>query len=237
MRNRALLFFLPVLLFVRTVAAAPHSWVELDYALDDATEIHGTSNDSDDSFSFAGAWRPLPWLFTRAEYSHAEFNLSLKDKMIVESQRLGLGLHVDLTRDPALPISAEAALMVERWETDMRTTVESADLAETGLGLDGDLEARVTPRLTLGFGARWLLMGGRFHFLQISNDGNPETPDGNLDGLFFRLVARLEVTPHVEVYARYETGELDYHVLPGLRDKVEIEVDRDAVRCGARWNF
>lgn len=220
------------LLLVASAAAADreplgYTFVEAEYAIDSAIEIYGDSSDSDNAFAVGGSWQIFRGWVVWGRYNSASYDLPGFD----ESLNLKLGTLGALYRFPIReggdsPLDVVAGLSFEYQSTDIATSIGGDSFSDPGIGLRTGVRAGIARHFEV---AAYLY----YYDYGVFGDGFRNY----LDGLFFELGAELALSRRISLVGTYVTGELDYKHLPGIDRPVEVEVDRDEVRLGVRFNF
>jgi len=231
MKTKSMMIALALLTATAAVAAdrqpLSYTYVEAEYAIDSAIEIYGNSSDSDNAWAVGGSWQISRRFVLWGRYNSASYDLP----NFGEHLNLGLGTIGALFRVPIReggnsPLDFVVGLSLEYQNTDILTQLGGDSFSDPGIGLRTGVKAGI---------ARHFDVAAYLHYYDygVFNEGFRNY----LDGLFFELGAELFLTRRFSLTATFVTGELDYLELPGLERPEEVEVDRDEIRLGMRFNF
>lgn len=204
-----------------------YTFVEAEYAIDSAVEIYGDSSDSDNAWAVGGAWQISRRFVLWGRYSSASYDLpGFGEDYNIELGTVGAMFRMPIREDLDSPLDVLVGLSFEVQSTDISTELGGDSFSDPGLGLRAGVRAGI---------ARHFDVSAALHYYDygVFDEGFRNY----LDGLFFELGAELALTRRFSLTATFVTGELDYLNLPGLQRPVEVEVDRDELRLGARFNF
>jgi hypothetical protein len=204
-----------------------YTFVEGEYAVDSAIEIYGDSSDSDNTWAVGGSWHISRRFVLWGRYHSASYDLpNFGEHLNIELGTVGALFRVPIREGDDSPLDYLVGLSFEYQNTDVLTQLGGDEFSDPGIGLRTGVRAGVGRHFDV------------FAFLHYYDYG--VFGDGfrdYLDGLFFELGAELAITRRLSLTATYFTGEHDYRELPGLERPEEVEVDRDEVRLGIRFNF
>jgi len=217
------------LMIVDCAIAEPlsYSYLGAQYNIDSTVETEGGAFDSDDGWGIEGSYE-LPYrLYVWSRYGQGGWDLNEGADYSLQSLSTGLGGYAPLIDKEDYRVDFYVALS---WEY-MRTTVqpafeESYEMTRNGAGFKAGIRAQVTKYFELSAGVYELSYGKRF----IERKGG-------LDGLHFELGAALKIWEDLDLTLSYLTGELDYEHIRGIGEGCKIEVDREEMRLGLRYNF
>lgn len=231
MKFNAITTALVVLVASAAVAAdrqpLSYNFVDAEYAIDSAIEIYGDSSDSDNAFSLGGSWQISRRFVLWGRYSSASYDLpNFGEHFNLKLGTIGALYRVPIREGGASPLDFLVGGSFEYQNTDILTNLGGESFSDPGVGLRIGVKAGIAPHFDV---AAYL------HYFDYGVFGRGFR--NYLDGLFFELGAELALTHRFSLIATYLTGELDYYELPGLERPSEVEVDRDEIRLGVRFNF
>lgn len=227
-----------------------YSFFDARYAAQSSVGISGGTFDSDDSYGLGASVLVLDNVFLWGRYSHASYDLTgfhdenghytlTDDDFGLNLGSAGAGYRWRISPDDSTPVDFFTSLSFELNDTNQSAKLDrdhpelwpeshSFNTSKTwsGAGLKLGVRAAVTQALTLSASA-----------YEVSYGSQLLARDGGLDGLSFEFEAQVEVCPHFDLFASYETGELDYKNLDPLTSDREVEVDRDQFWLGARYSL
>ncbi len=204
-----------------------HTFVDLEYAIDSSIEIYGDSSDSDNAFSLGGSWQISRRFVLWGRYNSASYDLpNFNEHLNLKLGTIGALYRMPIREGGNSPLDFVVGASFEYQTTDILTSLGGETFSDPGIGLRTGVKAGI---------ARHFDVGAYLHYFDYGVFGRGFR--NYLDGLFFELGAELALTRRFSLIATYLTGELDYYELPGLERPVEVEVDRDEIRLGVRFNF
>jgi hypothetical protein len=204
-----------------------YTFVEGEYAIDSAIEIYGNSSDSDNAWAIGGSWQISRRFVLWGRYNSASYDLpNFGEHFNLGLGTLGLLFRVPIREGENSPLDFIVGGSLEYQETDILTQLGGDTFSDPGVGLRLGVKAGI---------ARHFDVAAYLHYYDYGafNEGLRNY----LDGLFFELGAELFLTRRFSLTLTYLTGELDYNQLPGLERPEEVEIDRDELRLGVRFNF
>lgn len=204
-----------------------YTFVEGEYAIDSAIEIYGNSSDSDNAWAIGGSWQISRRFVLWGRYNSASYDLpNFGEHFNLGLGTLGMLFRVPIREGENSPLDFIVGGSLEYQETDILTQLGGDIFSDPGVGLRLGVKAGI---------ARHFDVAAYLHYYDYGafNEGLRNY----LDGLFFELGAELFLTRRFSLTLTYLTGELDYNQLPGLERPEEVEVDRDELRLGVRFNF
>lgn len=204
-----------------------YTFVEAEYAIDSAIEIYGDSSDSDNAWAAGGSWQISRRFVLWGRVNSASYDLpDFGEDYNLELATVGALFRVPIRDGDESPLDFLVGLSFEYQTTDISTGLGGDSFSDPGLGLRTGVKAGI---------ARHFDVAAYLHYYDygVFDEGLRNY----LDGLFFELGAELALTRRFSLTLTYLTGELDYQELPGLERPIEVEVDRDELRLGVRFNF
>jgi hypothetical protein len=226
-------FIVVIALLAASVAAAAdrqplsYTFVEAEYAIDSAIEIYGNSSDSDNAFAVGGSWQIARRFVLWGRYNSASYDLpNFGEHFNLKLGTLGALYRLPIREGGDSPLDFVAGLSFEYQNTDILTVLGGDSFSDPGLGLRVGVKAGI---------ARHFDVAAYLHYYDygVFDEGFRNY----LDGLFFELGAELQLGRRFSLIGTFITGELDYLHLPGMARPEEVEVDRDEIRLGVRFNF
>lgn len=204
-----------------------YTYIEGEYAIDSAIEIYGDSSDSDNAWAIGGSWQFLPRFVLWGRYSSASYDLpNFGEHFNLDLGTLGILFRVPIREGGDSPLDFLVGGSFEYQNTDILTQLDDDSFGDPGVGLELGIRAGITRHFNVSA------------FLHYYDFGAFDEGFRNyVDGIFFELGAELFLSRRFSLTAMYQTGEMDYVDLPGLERPREVEVDRDEVRLGVRYNF
>jgi hypothetical protein len=222
-----------ILVLGASVAAAAdrqplsYTFVEGEYAIDSAIEIYGNSSDSDNAWAVGGSWQIFPRFVLWGRFNAASYDLpNFGEHLNLELGTIGALYRLPIREGGDSPLDFVVGLSFEYQTTDIATQLDSAQFSDPGLGLRTGVKAGVAKHFDVSAYLHYYDYG-------VFDEGFRNY----LDGLFFELGAELALSRRLSLTGTYLTGELDYLYLPGIPRPEEVEVDRDEIRLGIRFNF
>jgi hypothetical protein len=204
-----------------------YTFIDAEYAIDSAIEIYGDSSDSDNAFSIGGSWQLARRWVLWGRYNSASYDLpNFGEHLNLKLGTLGALYVFPIREGTTSPLDVVVGASFEYQNTDIATHLGGESFSDPGIGLRTGVRAGI---------ARHFDVAAYLHYFDYGVFGRGFRK--YLDGLFFELGAELQLTRRFSLIGTYLTGELDYYQLPGLDRPVEVEVDRDEVRLGVRFNF
>lgn len=204
-----------------------YSFIEGEYAIDSAIEIYGDSSDSDNAWAVGGSWQIAHRWVVWGRFHSASYDLpDYGENLNIDLATIGALYRHPIREGDASPLDFLVGLSFEYQNTDIQTDLGGDSFSDPGLGLRTGVRAGITTHFDI---AAFL----HYYDYGIFGDGFRNY----LDGLFFELGGELRLTRRFSLTVTYFTGEHDYRELPGLERPIEVEVDRDEVRLGVRFNF
>ncbi len=226
------------LIFALTVIAAAvgsaddrqplnYTFVEAEYAIDSSVEIYGDSSDSDNAFALGGSWQVSRRFVLWGRFNSASYDLpNFGEHLNIQLGTLGAMYRIPIREGGSSPLDFLVGLSFEYQNTDILTELGGETFSDPGMGFGGGFKAGIARHFDLTA------------FLHYADFGVfSEGYRNYLDGLSFELGAELFLSRRFSLTAVYLTGEIDYVYLPGMERPEEVEVDRDEVRVGVRYNF
>ena len=204
-----------------------YTFLDAEYAIDSAIEIYGDSSDSDNAFSFGGSWQFTRRFVLWGRYNSASYDLpNFGEHLNLKLGTIGILFRLPIREGDDSPLDFVVGGSFEYQNTDILTSTGGESFSDPGVGLRVGVKAGI---------ARHFDIAAYLHYFDygIFNEGLRNY----LDGLFFELGAELQLTRRFSLIGTYLTGEIDYVNLPGLDRPEEVEVDRDEIRLGVRFNF
>lgn len=204
-----------------------YTYVEAEYAIDSSIEIYGNSSDSDNAFAIGGAWQISRHFVLWGRFNSASYDLpNFGEHLNIQLGTLGAMYRIPIREGDNSPLDFLVGLSLEYQNTDILTELGGETFSDPGMGLSGGVRAGIAKHFDLSA------------FLHYADYGVfSEGYRNYLDGLSFELGAELFLSRRFSLTAIYLTGEIDYVYLPGMERPEEVEVDRDEVRVGVRFNF
>ncbi len=222
-----------VIALASTVSAADdrrplsYTYIEGEYAIDSSIEIYGDSSDSDNAFAIGGSWQISRHFVLWGRFNSTSYDLpGFGEHLNLKLGTLGAMYRVPIREGGDSPLDFLVGLSFEYQNTDILTQLGGESFSDPGIGFGAGIKAGIARH----FDVTALL---RYYDYGVFNEGFRNY----LDGLFFELGAELGLSRRFSLTATYVTGEIDYLNLPGLSRPEEVEVDRDEVRLGVRFNF
>ena len=204
-----------------------YTFIDAEYAIDSAIEIYGDSSDSDNAFSVGGSWQISRRFVLWGRYNSASYDLpNFGEHLNLKLGTIGALYRLPIREGGDSPLDFVVGLSYEHQSTDILTQLGGDTFSDPGIGLRTGVKAGI---------ARHFDVAAYLHYFDYGVFGRGFR--NYLDGLFFELGAELQLTRRFSLIGTYLTGELDYYELPGLERPVEVEVDRDEIRLGVRFNF
>ena len=204
-----------------------YTFLDAEYAIDSAIEIYGDSSDSDNAWSVGGSWQFTRRFVLWGRYNSASYDLpNFSEHLNLKLGTIGILFRLPIREGGDSPLDFVVGGSFEYQNTDILTSTGGANFSDPGVGLRVGVRAGI---------ARHFDVAAYLHYFDygVFNEGFRNY----LDGLFFELGAELQLTRRFSLIGTYLTGELDYVNLPGLDRPEEVEVDRDEIRLGVRFNF
>jgi hypothetical protein len=204
-----------------------YTYIEGEYAIDSSIEIYGDSSDSDNAFAIGGSWQISRYFILCGRFNSASYDLpDFGEHLNLKLGTLGAMYRVPIREGGDSPLDFLAGLSFEYQNTDILTQLGGESFSDPGIGFGAGIKAGI---------ARHFDVTALLHYYDygVFNEGFRNY----LDGLFFELGAELGLSRRFSLTAIYVTGEIDYLNLPGLSRPEEVEVDRDEIRLGVRFNF
>ncbi len=222
---------LSVLVLFNTGAAKAdplsYSHLDIDYAVDATAEFQGGTYDSDDTWGYGGSINVWDDFYAFSNARQGMFDLDKHSDLRLNTFTLGTGWHPTVMEEDDYKVNYYLAVSYEYIDSNLEADDHGRNpIIKSGLGLKMGFQAAVTKHLELNAGLYELSYG---HDLFARK--------GGLDGLHFEIGAVYQITPDVDLTLTYFTGELDYADLKGLSDPDQVEVDREEIRFGIRYNF
>jgi len=231
MRIRTALIVTSAVLAVAAAASAEspvhYTYLDLEWSMDSTVQIYGDAFDSDESWVIGGSLRLSDRFFLWGRYCDATYDLREDEEhYFLTLGTLGVGYRLPVRTDPSSPLDVIAGLSYEYHDMTLTTQIAEEGFSTGGVGLRAGVRAGITRHFEINGYAYWVGYGS-----------SPSTIRDELDGLFFELGTALTVLPWLQLTLGYLTGELDYVELPPVARPIEVEVDRDELRFGARITF
>jgi hypothetical protein len=205
--------------------AFSYSHIDLEYDLDATVQLHGGSFDSDSSYSTGISYLVQPNVFVFGSHADANYDLQGTDDLWFTNTSLGVGYRHALN-GTTLPMDVFAAVAYERQQTRHEVAGTVSSDSYHGGSLQLGVRAALTPQFEVNLYAQ-----------QFNYGNSPFARNQTLDGLFFGVGSMLHISKHAQLTLTYITGELDYQQMPGEPTDSEVELDRDTLRFGFRWNL
>jgi hypothetical protein len=204
-----------------------YTFVEVEYAIDSSIEIYGNSSDSDNAFAVGGSWQISKRFVLWGRYNSASYDLpNFGEHLNLKLGTIGAMYRIPIRKNENSPLDFLVGLNLEYQSTDILTELDGESFSDPGMGFGGGFKAGIAKHFDITA------------FLHYADYGVfTEGYRNYLDGLSFELGAELFLTRRLSLTATYLTGEIDYVYLPGMERPEEVEVDRDEVRVGVRFNF
>jgi len=204
-----------------------YTFVEAEYAIDSSIEIYGNSSDSDNAYALGGSWQISRHFILWGRFNSASYDLpNFGEHLNIQLGTIGAMYRIPIREGENSPLDFLAGLNFEYQSTDILTQLGGEKFSDPGMGFGGGFKAGIAKHF------------GVTVFLHYADYGVFSEGFRNyLDGLSFELGAELFLTRRLSLTATYLTGEIDYVFLPGMERPEEVEVDRDEVRVGVRFNF
>lgn len=222
-----------IVAFASTVTSADdrqplsYTFVEGEYAIDSSVQIYGDASDSDNAFAFGGSWQISKHFVLWGRFNSTSYDLpGFGEHLNLDFGTLGALFRLPIREGGDSPLDLLAGLSLEHQNTDVATQIGEDNFSDPGLGL------RIGVKAGIG---RHFDVAAYLHYYDygIFRQGFRNY----LDGIFFELGAELYLTGGLSLTCTYLTGEVDYQYLPGFERPFEVEVDRDEIRLGVRYNF
>ena len=231
MKTHIIISALVLLTASATVAAdrqpLNYTFLDAEYAIDSAIEIYGDSSDSDNAFSFGGSWQISRHFVLWGRYNSASYDLpNFGEHLNLKLGTIGALFRVPIREGGNSPLDFVVGLSFEHQNTDILTSLGGESFSDPGIGLRTGVRAGIAKHFDVAAYLHYFDYG-------VFSEGFRN----HLDGLFFELGAELYLTRRFSLIGTYLTGEIDYVNLPGLERPEEVEVDRDEIRLGVRFNF
>jgi hypothetical protein len=204
-----------------------YTFIDAEYAIDSAIEIYGDSSDSDNAFSLGGSWQIGRRFVLWGRYGSTSYDLpNFGEHLNLKLGSLGALYRLPIREGGDSPLDFVIGLSYEYVHTDILTQLDDSAYGRNGIGLRTGARAGI---------ARHFDVAAYLHYFDygVFDEGFRNY----LDGLFFELGAELYLTRRFSLIGTFLTGEIDYFELPGLERPHEVEVDRDEIRLGVRFNF
>lgn len=204
-----------------------YTFVEAEYAIDSSIEIYGNSSDSDNAFALGGSWQISRHFVLWGRFNSASYDLpNFGEHLNIQLGTIGAMYRIPIREGGNSPLDFLVGLSFEYQNTDILTLLGGETFSDPGMGFGGGFKAGI---------ARHFDVTAFLHYADygVFSEGYRNY----LDGLSFELGAELFLTRRLSLTAVYLTGEIDYVYLPGMERPEEVEVDRDEVRVGVRFNF
>ena len=204
-----------------------YTYIDAEYAIDSAIEIYGNSSDSDNAFAIGGSWQISRRFVLWGRYNSASYDLpNFGEHLNLDLGTIGAMYRIPIREGESSPLDFLVGLSLEYQSTDILTELGGDNFSDPGMGFGGGFKAGIAKHFDVTA------------FLHYADYGVfSEGYRNYLDGLSFELGAELLLTRRFSLTAVYRTGEIDYVYLPGMERPEEVEVDRDEVRVGVRFNF
>ena len=223
-----------VLLVIAATAASAddrqplsYTFLDAEYAIDSTIEIYGDSSDSDNAFSFGGSWQISRRFVLWGRYNSASYDLpNFGEHLNLKLGTIGALFRLPIREGGNSPLDFVVGLSFEHQNTDILTSIGGESFSDPGIGLRTGVRAGIGKHFDVAAYLHYFDYG-------VFSEGFRN----HLDGLFFELGAELYLTRRFSLIGTYLTGEIDYVNLPGLERPEEVEVDRDEIRLGVRFNF
>jgi len=204
-----------------------YTYVEAEYAIDSSIEIYGNSSDSDNAFAIGGSWQISRRFVVWGRFNSASYDLpNFGEHLNLKLGTVGALYRIPIREDAGSALDVLVGGSFEYQNTDVLTQIGGESFSDPGLGLRAGVRAGIAKHFDIAAHLHYYDYG-------VFDEGFRNY----LDGLFFELGAELFLSRRFSLTATYLTGELDYLNLPGLERPEEVEVDRDEVRLGVRFNF
>lgn len=204
-----------------------YTYVEAEYAIDSSIEIYGNSSDSDNAFALGGSWQISRHFVLWGRFNSASYDLpNFGEHLNIQLGTIGAMYRIPIREGENSPLDFLVGLSLEHQSTDILTQLGGEKFSDPGMGFGGGFKAGI---------AKHFDISAFLHYADYGVFG--EGYRNYLDGLSFELGAELFLTKRLSLTAIYLTGEIDYVYLPGMERPEEVEVDRDEVRVGVRFNF
>lgn len=207
--------------------ALSYTYIDAEYAIDSAIEIYGNSSDSDNAFAVGGSWQIARHFALWGRYNSASYDLpNFGEHFNIKLGTIGAMYRVPIREGGGSPLDFLVGLSFEYQNTDILTQLGGESFSDPGMGFGGGFKAGI---------AKHFDVTAMLHYVDygVFSEGYRNY----LDGLSFELGAELFLTRRFSLTAVYLTGEIDYKHLPGIERPEEVEVDRDEIRVGVRFNF
>ena len=204
-----------------------YTFVEAEYAIDSAVEIYGNSSDSDNAFAVGGSWQISRHFVLWGRFNSTSYDLpNFGEHLNLDFGTVGALYRLPIREGGDSPLDLLAGLSLEHQNTDIATQIGEDNFSDPGLGLRVGVKAGIAKHFDI---AAYL----HYYDYGVFREGFRNY----LDGIFFELGAELQLTRRLSLIGTYLTGEIDYQHLTGFERPYEVEVDRDEVRLGVRFNF
>lgn len=204
-----------------------YTFVEAEYAIDSSIEIYGNSSDSDNAFAVGGSWQISKRFVLWGRYNSASYDLpNFGEHFNLKLGTLGALYRVPIREGGGSPLDFLVGGSFEYQNTDILTQLGGDSFSDPGIGLRIGVKAGIAKHFDI---AAYL----HYYDYGVFDEGFRNY----LDGLFFEIGAELFLGRRFSLIGTYLTGELDYRNLPGMARPEEVEVDRDEIRLGVRFNF
>lgn len=204
-----------------------YTYVEAEYAIDSSIEIYGNSSDSDNAFAVGGSWQIGKRFVLWGRYNSASYDLpNFGEHFNLKLGTIGALYRLPIRESGNSPLDFLVGGSFEYQNTDILTQLGGESFSDPGIGLRVGVKAGIAKHFDI---AAYL----HYYDYGVFDEGFRNY----LDGLFFEIGAELYLGRRFSLIGTYLTGELDYLNLPGLARPEEVEVDRDEIRLGVRFNF
>jgi hypothetical protein len=204
-----------------------YTFVEAEYAIDSSVEIYGNSSDSDNAFAIGGSWQISRHFVLWGRFNSTSYDLpGFGEHLNLDYGTLGALYRLPIRDGGDSPLDLLAGLSLEHQNTEIATQIGEDNFSDPGLGLRIGVKAGIAKHFDVTAYLHYYDYG-------VFNEGFRNY----LDGIFFELGAELYLTGGLSLIGTYVTGEIDYQYLPGFERPYEVEVDRDEIRLGVRYNF